>query len=190
MSDQHGVTINEDYNNFVPCCNAHKSVDRLLSGVPRKYLSGLKMVVLTNAGGLSRGKRRQKTLSRKRKVAIRDCGGLYREKWMGRPAQIEIFVDNVVKNMPPLLLRIPFFCDLCFAEVLFHELGHHIHRTQVPEFAEREDVAENWGERLEHYVLRRQYWYIFSPVRFVVLLVKRFKGLWIRKRSHSANSKA
>jgi hypothetical protein len=33
--------------------------------------------------------------------------------------------------------------DLDFSELLFHELGHHIHRMQRPEYEGRENVADN-----------------------------------------------
>ena len=177
MVKNHGVTIEEAYKNFVSPVNARKAVDRLLSGVPKKYLSGLKTVVLTNAGGLSHGRRRRKTRSRKRKVAIRDCGGLYHRKCKGAPAWIEIFVDNLCAEWPTWVLRIPLCRDVAFAEVLFHELGHHIHKTQAPEYKEREDVAEKWERQLTHIFLWPRYWYIMLPARLVALALKPFKRL-------------
>ena len=175
MAKNHGVAVEEAYKDFVCPVNAPKAVERLLSGIPKQYLSGLGSVVLTNTGGLSRGRRRQKTRSRKRRVAIPDARGLYHQEWRGTPAWIEIFVDNVLGEWPAWELRIPFFRDMAIAEVLFHELGHHIHRTQAPEYKEREDVAEKWERRLVRTYFWPKYWYIVLPLRLVGLVLKPFQ---------------
>lgn len=175
MGDHHGIKIQDAYRDFIPPVNAKRTVGRLLLGIPGNNVSGIKTVVLTNAGGLSHDRRKQKTLSRKRKVLIRDSRGLYHQRWQDGPAWIEVFVDNVCWGWPSWLLRIPFFCDLAFADVVFHELGHHIQKTRVPEFKEREDVADKWGEKLSHHYLRRRYWYLMLFFA-VALILKPFKG--------------
>ena len=177
MASHHGITIEEAFKDFVPPVSARKVVDRLLSGVPQKYLFGLKTVVLTNAAGLSHDRRRRKTRSRKRKVAIRECRGLYHRKWKNEPAWIEIFVDNLCAGWPIWVLRIPPCRDIAFAEVLFHELGHHIHKTRAPEYDEREDVAEKWERQLTHIYLWPKYWYIMLPARIVARALKPFQRL-------------
>ena len=170
MGDNHGIIIQDAYRDFVPPVNAQRTVGHLLSGIPRKYLSGIKAVVLTNAGGLGHDRRKQKTRSRKRKVLIRESRGLYHQEWHNEPAWIEVFVDNVCQGWPSWLLRIPFFRDLAFADVVFHELGHHIQKTQVPEFKEREDVADKWSKRLSRHYFLRRYWY-FMPLLFVLAFI-------------------
>ncbi len=39
-------------------------------------------------------------------------------------------------------LRIPLIREGKIADVLFHEIGHHIHFTCRPEYREKEDVAD------------------------------------------------
>jgi len=175
MGDNHGVIIQDAYRDFIPTINARRAVGRLLSGVPDKYLSGLKAIILTNAEGLSHDRRRQKTLSRKRKVLVRESRGLYYQKWQNEPAWIEVFVDNVCQGWPSWLLRIPFFRDLAFADVVFHELGHHIQKTQVPEFREREDVADKWSKRLSHHYFWRRYWYLMPLLFGLSFILKLFR---------------
>jgi hypothetical protein len=51
---------------------------------------------------------------------------------------------------------------MVLGEVLFHEIGHHIHYTQAPEFREREDVAEDWKKRLSKIYFRKRYWYFVT----------------------------
>jgi hypothetical protein len=176
MGDNHGIIIQDAYRDFVPPVNAQRTVGRLLSGIPGKYVSGIKTMVLTNAGGLSHDRRKQKTRSRKRKVPIRESSGLYHQEWHNEPAWIEIFVDNLCQRWPSWTLRIPFLRDLAFAEVLFHELGHHIQKTHVPEFKEREDVAGKWSERLSRHYLRRRYWYLMPLLFGLVFILKPFRN--------------
>jgi len=53
---------------------------------------------------------------------------------------------------------------MAFGEVLFHEIGHHMHRTRAPEFKEREDVADSWEKRLSRVFFRKRYWYLMPVV--------------------------
>ncbi len=176
MGDNHEVIIQNAYRDFIPTINARRAVGRLLSGIPDKYLSGLKAIVLTSAEGLSHNRRRHKTLSRKRKVLIRESRGLYHQKWQNEPAWIEVFVDNVCQGWPSWLLRIPFFRDLAFADVVFHELGHHIQKTQVPEFKEREDVADKWSKRLSRHYFWGRYWYLMPLLFGLAFILKPFRS--------------
>ncbi|OGW31122.1 MAG: hypothetical protein A2088_05855 [Nitrospirae bacterium GWD2_44_7] len=49
---------------------------------------------------------------------------------------------------------------MIFGDVLFHELGHHIHHTMSPKFKEREDVAEEWSKKLFREYNRNRYSYL------------------------------
>ncbi len=176
MRNKLKVEICESYKDFSPPSWVYKSVIRLVEGVPDKYLNGLHSVTLTNIDGLNHSRRRQKTLSRKLKVAVRECRGLYHYKWQGKPAHIELFVDQIIHRWPLIVLKVPLFQDLLLADVLYHELGHHIHKTTAPEHREREDVAEDWQKKLgRDYFLQRYKWIkpfriIFKPI--VALLLK------------------
>ncbi len=93
------------------------------AGIPAGYLSGLRYVVLRDAGGLGRRERRRKTRARGRVVEIVRSRGLYCQERPGRPAQIELFVDNILRGWPGWLTWIPFFQDLVVCDTLFHEVG-------------------------------------------------------------------
>jgi len=47
-------------------------------------------------------------------------------------------------------------------DVLFHELGHHIHQLHIPEHEGPENVAEKWSKKLRGKLLRKRYWYLMS----------------------------
>lgn len=149
---------------------------RLLEGLPANYLDGIKTVVLTDAAGLNHEERRAKTWTRGKKVPIRECRGLYHEPHEGELAWIELFVDNIASRWPVGLLKIPVFADMAVSHVLFHEIGHHLHKIQAPEFREREDVAEDWEKRLQKIYFRKQYWYL-TPVAYIF-----YPLFWLKKK--------
>jgi len=102
------VEIQENYKDYeAPRC-VLKSVKRLIRHTPTRYFSDLQLVHLTNTDALNRKNRRQKTKSRKRKVALNNCAGWYIEKWNNQPARIELIIDKIFYDYPSWALRIGF----------------------------------------------------------------------------------
>jgi hypothetical protein len=62
--------------------------------------------------------------------------------------------------MPKGSDRVSVLRNISFAKVLYHEIGHHIHKTSRPEFHEREDVADSWKHKLVRRFARKHYWYL------------------------------
>ena len=180
-----GVTIREAYSGYTPPISARSMVERLIGGLPEKYVAGLHSIVLTNASGLNRKGRKGRTLSRKRKVAIVKSRGLYHPRWQGEPAWIEIYVDNALARWPTWLLWIPLLRDIPLAQVLFHELGHHIHKTRAPEHREREDAADQWHDRLARVYFKRRYWFLLPAVWVLAPFARRLER-WLTRRSTRA----
>ncbi len=152
--------VSTSFSDYKPRFDPVPIVRRMLESIPEKYLVGLGEVVLTNVGGLPRKRRRSVTTSRGRKVKVIDAGGLYHPASNGRRAWIEIFVDNALRGFERgWWLRIPFSREARLGDVLFHEIGHHIHFTCRPEYREKEDVADVWKVRLgDNYNLHRFRW--------------------------------
>ncbi len=170
VNDHPKIKILANYKDFTPPAWVPEAISRLLDGVPDQYLNGLKIISLSDTGGLNHRQRRQTTLARGRKVAIRNCRGYYCQKWQGKPARIELFIDKILQPWPGFILKIPFCQDVALAEVLYHELGHHIHITCAPEYKEREDVAEEWRKRLWNLYFFKAYWYL-KPLSYLIRLV-------------------
>ena len=140
--------VSTSFSDYEPRFDPVPIVRRMLDSVPEDPI-GLDEVVLTNASGLARKRRRSATTSRGRKVKVIDAGGLYHPAFNGRHAWIEIFVDNAVRGFERgWWLRIPLVREGRLGDVLFHEIGHHIHFTCRPEYRETEDVADAWKVRL------------------------------------------
>ena len=71
-----------------------------------------------------------------------------------------------------LLLLFPPIKTFLIGEVLYHEIGHHIHQIQVPGYrANKEAVADKWKEALLNAHVRRRYWYIGGLVRLIATII-------------------
>ncbi len=174
----------ENYAGYTPPFNVKALTEKLIASVPSRYLHGLSRVVLTNAGELPRKLRRKMTKSRGKKVRIRTARGLYHQAWHGKPAWIEIYVDNTLsfykRGVWRLLLYLAYFRESELGKVLFHEVGHHIDATVRPEFRESEDIADDWSTKLGRDWFRKNHpflrWVLrrFTPViRQVAILLNR-----------------
>jgi len=56
-------------------------------------------------------------------------------------ATVWLHVDNLARSAG-WMLRLPFFRYMRPADILYHEVGHHIHTAHKPIHEEREDVAQ------------------------------------------------
>ena len=172
--------IVESFQAYTPPFDAKKAIRRMLRETPRQFLYGLHSVVLTNSGALSRKERDRKTWGHRR-VSLGEALGYYSQQWRGEPARITILLDNLEKRMGRKWLRVGFVRDLELSEVFFHELGHHIHRVQRPEYKEREDVADKWSKKLASRFIRSRYWYLLplaAPIALIVAIGKDFSKLY------------
>lgn len=167
------------FSDYEPPFDVASTTQRILDSVPRQYLTGLSAVVLTNASGLSRKRRNNTVKARRRKVRMGAARGLYHPAWNGNRAWIEIFVDNTLRELEKgWWLRVPFVRESMLSDVLFHEIGHHIHFAVRPEYREKEDVADVWKVRLErNYHQQRVSW-----VRIASRLVPPFLLLYLERQ--------
>jgi len=165
----------ESYRDYEPRYPVVPVVEDLIRCVPEKLLAGLDTIVLTNAGGLSRQDRRRRTRSRGRKVVLSERRGFYRSGDDGQMPYIQLHVDLICGPtskrswwLAPLMA--PFLRRWEFADVLYHELGHHIHHTQHPEHREREKVADGYMRKLLKRMCVRR-WYLAVPACGAFLLL-------------------
>jgi hypothetical protein len=183
------------FSGYAPPFDVVPIVEKMLESVPPKYLVGLSEVVLTNTSGLSRKLRRSVTKARKRKVRIVEARGLYRQAWNGKPAWIQIFVDNTLKNWEKGWwrwgLKLPILREGPIGTVLFHELGHHIHAATRPEYRDKEEMADVWKVRLRrHYNRSRSAWMKLLLFPMKLLSMVAFMGLDRRMLKAGITSKA
>jgi len=176
--------IVESYRKWTPPIGVHAAVERLIAGTPPSHLHGVKWVVLTNTAALTGARRRRKTRARRRKVALTRCRGLYHHAWRGEPAWIEIFVNKITEPLPNLLRNSEVLLDLLVGEVFFHELGHHLHSTKAPEYADPEDVADRWSTRLLRSYFRRRHWLLFGILYVPFRVARLWRQLVSRLRRH------
>ena len=170
------IKIQENYKEYIPHSKISKSVERLVSDLPQKWIAGLGTIILTNTNALNNKRKRQNTKYRTREVSLNKCAGWYMKKWDNQPAYIELLVDNIFLDFPKWLYFSNFFVDYTLGYTIFHEIGHHIHKTQSPEFKEKEDVANKWRDKLTKSYFPKKYWYIIYPVRPIFYVLNKFKN--------------
>lgn len=166
-SEPAGPNIVESYRDFDPPPDFCQTIETLLKYVPSKYLVGLETIVLTNREGLTRDQRRQKVWSRNRKIRLADALGSYTAASKSSQAAVWLYVDNICAAESSWWRKVPILRYMRPSDVLYHEIGHHIHKAHRPEHTEREDVAEDWGRKLWGRFMRKHYWYLF-PVLYVL----------------------
>lgn len=150
----------ENYSHFEPPRQLRALIEELLNAVPPKYLVGLKTILLTNQTAMTRDQRRQKVSGRKDKDGLAEARGAYYRATNSSPAYVLLLVDNTLISWPPWVLRVPYFRYAVLSEVLYHEIGHHIHAVYQPVHEGQENVAEDWQRKLNGIFLRRRYWYL------------------------------
>lgn len=163
----------ENYRDFEPPLHLRAEVEQLLRAVPPKYLVGLKTVLLTNRGALTRDQRRQKVFGRKGKYALAEARGAYFRATNSSSAYVLLMVDNILGAWSSWLLRVPYFRYSVLSETLYHEIGHHIHAVHQPVYDGEENVAESWRRKLNGIFIRRRYWYL-RPILYPTGKLARF----------------
>jgi len=172
-----GPEIVESYRDFKPPRNFKRNIQMLLRYVPSEYLIGLKSIVLTNRAALTRDQRRQKVWTRKRQIRLIEASGSYRRETRSSPAVVWIYVDTLVEHQR-WMIRAPFLQYVVPAEVLYHEIGHHIHAAHRPVHEGKENVAEEWSGKLGVRFVRLHYWYAWPVIRSIAILTKPFLKHW------------
>jgi hypothetical protein len=140
--------IVESYKDFQPPENFRETIETLLRYVPQRYLIGLKTVVLTNRAGLTTRQRKRKVWGRNRKIRLADTRGFYSHAPGSSEATICLYVDNICRTEPSWWRKAPLLRYMVPSDVLYHEIGHHIHAVHEPVHEQVEDVANDWRSKL------------------------------------------
>lgn len=183
--------IIENYRDFEPPQQVKEIISILLDCVSANYLRGLKAIILANQAALTRNQRRRKVWSRKRKIRLAEARGAYYRATRSSPPIVSLCVDNILKGTPAWTLKVPIARYAEFGEVLYHEIGHHIHATHEPVHEGKENVAEDWSKRLGRQFFRRHYWYLVPfryPMSFLVKAALRIMKVLRRQRRDESES--
>ena len=133
------VKIVEQYYDYRPAVRVYGSVEVLLRYVPEEHLESLRTITITNSAYMGKALKGKFT-QEKRRFRASDCRGMC---WGG---EIWLSLDNICDI--ELLLIIPPIRTFLLGEVLYHEIGHHIHAMQQPGFKkDKEAFADEWRDR-------------------------------------------
>jgi hypothetical protein len=107
----------------------------LLRRLPPEHVMGLARITISGGAPLD-------------EAAGSDVLGQYFEAYEGEPAFIMLYPEEMAKEVPCFVRRVPLVWRVLVAETLFHEVGHHYQRfTHGIRKPAQEDHAENYGLR-------------------------------------------
>ena len=162
--------IQELYKNYTPSVNVKKTIETLLLSVPSESLAGLGEIVLTNVSALSRELKRRRVSTGGR---VSDVRGFYEPSGKEQPAQIYLFVDNILEGRSDFYLKLPFSRNFLFAEVLFHEIGHHVQYWSKSKLTDKEVFADKHAVELSRMFFRQHYWFL-RPFKVPIMVLSWF----------------
>jgi hypothetical protein len=169
------VKIVEEYYNYRPPVHVYGSVEVLLRYVPEEHLDGLHTITVTNSEYMRKALKGKFT-QEKRRFRAADCRGMY---WGGR---IWLILDQIFEY--DAFMIIPAVKSIFIGEVLYHEIGHHIHSLQQPGFRkDKEAFADEWRERLMQTFIRQRYWYLRGVLKLFLPLLRRLHASLSRSAS-------
>ena len=162
--------IQEVYKDYTPSVNVKKIVKILLQYVPPEDLAHLQTIVLMNTAALSRERKRQRSSSG---ASILEVMGRYHPGYKEQPAYIEIYVDNILEGRSDFYLKLPFSRNFLFAEVLFHEIGHHVQYWSKSKLTDKEVFADKHAVELSRMFFRQHYWFL-RPFKVPIMVLSWF----------------
>jgi hypothetical protein len=173
------ITIHTEYRRYNPPEWVDPTVRRLLDSVSVQ-LTDLGAIVLTERIVATTRKGSRVMRRNKRGTPL----GVYHPAWNGKPAWIEIVVDDIVAELSDWpLANWQFARDGAVGRVLFHEIGHHLDARIGAEARSGEPAAEAWAQSLFRQHVRRHYRYM-RPLKPVFALFARFaRFMTARKRA-------
>lgn len=161
-----------------------RDVHDMLEAVDDHLLAGLDLVLIRDLASLSSRERRAHRQQQGKRLTMEQVVGLYRKGTSKRGAEIQIFIDQVFRGLPELILHFGPFRKFLIAKTLFHELGHHV-QTRRQLVGEPEQVADEWRNKLlRRYGQSRHPWFARSLP--ILLRLARFVALcsrWLRERT-------
>jgi hypothetical protein len=170
------VKIVAQYRDYAPPVEIYRCLRILLQNVPKEHLAGLYKITLTNSECLRESYQGKLQLG-KRRIRPADCRGLYQR------GHILLLVDQIFMDCSELFLLFPPIKTYLLGEVLYHEIGHHIHRLQEPGYrADKEAFADEWKDKLLRSFISKRYWY-FSVVSIPYQHLIHPIVAWFRKRN-------
>src|SRR5688572_27469408 len=125
-----------------------------MSNVPPEHLTDLRKVVLTNSTSLLNRYKGKYDFDGER-LRLGELRGFYGN------GQICLVIDQILRHYPDSFMLVPIFKTFAIGDILYHELGHHIHRRAEPGYRDnREAVADEWRDKLLVAFFKKRYWYL------------------------------
>jgi hypothetical protein len=168
--------IIENFRDFEPPAKFRNIVDDLVRCVPPEFLVGLQSITLTNRFALSRNQKRKKTWSRNRRIRLADALSYYTPATRSSRFHCALRGQHYA-GLAWMVGETALVRYMPTGEVLYHEMGHHIHAAHRPVYKGKEDVAEYWRRKLWSRFMRQRYWYLVPPFYVVGKIIRTVEKL-------------
>lgn len=169
------MNISESYRSYRPLVDIVPCVRRLLASVPENHHKSIESIHLTDSSSIGKGKTHR---VQGKKYVRRDCLGFYHPAYPHGAAWIELNIDRILRDLPPILVRRSFVQDLMVGETLFHEIGHHIEYSNHAANRASEKKADDWRRHFKKLHIRRHYWWLRPPLLLLRLLFRSIRAIW------------
>lgn len=125
------------------------TISHLLDSVPPEYLPGLQEIVLCDSYVHPQENLYvNSSVSNGNLPAPPPYWGLYYRRNARLEPSIHIFVGTILRWFPAPMCRFRICREAIFGHVLFHEIGHHIHRDIHGGGGDPEKAADQWQRQL------------------------------------------
>lgn len=169
------MKISESYKSYRPPADIVPCVRRLLASIPEHHHKSLESIHLTDSASIGRGKTQR---VQGKKHVRRQCLGFYHPAYLNGRAWIELTVDQILKDIPPILARRAFVQDALVSSTLFHEIGHHIEYSSKAANRASENKAEERKRQFKKQYMRKHYWWLRPPVLLLRFLFISVTSMW------------
>ena len=151
----------------------------LLRYVPEEHLNGLHTIAVTNSAYV-REALKGKITREKERFRPADCRGLYGD------GQIWLILDQIFEA--EFFMIIPAIKTIFIGEIMYHEIGHHIHAMAQPGFRkDKEAFADEWKDTMMQTFLRQRYWYLLGVLKLFLPLLRRIHSKLSRSAQEEQN---
>lgn len=176
------IFIKFENKNKIRKLNIKVTTKILLKYIPVKYLKGIESIYYIDINYYN------KYLGKFYKD-----DNLYNKKTLGlyfplkeNKARLIILLDNLIEQYSSRLMEIFFFRTLFISKPLFHEIGHHMHRTIITDNRDKEIVANLYEIELRNIFFHKRYLFLEICLYPFFLFYKYSKLLQSKTRVLSA----
>lgn len=105
------------------------------------------------------------------------AGGMYFLKREDNPAYIELYIEQILQEIPKFVPKVGVFLKYAIAKIILHEIAHHVNRKYAYERNSSEWEKSSSGYTIKHLWLMFGKWmYVFLTIGSINELIYKLRG--------------